>query len=113
MAFSYLEGVQVDFQRLAEWTTFENVSDYEDLIARYNLFDQYVQQSKQFTSYSIYQLIKSSPLVIKMLQTAVEQKMTYNNVSMNSVSDQLEGHINSPLIDSIFYEPFKNMSGWF
>jgi len=89
---NYLEGVQVDFQRLAEWTTFENVSDYEDLIARYNLFDQYVQQ------------------IIKMLQTAVEQKMTYNNVSMNSVSDQLEGHINSPLVDSIFYEPFKNMS---
>ena len=46
MAFSYLEGVQVDFQRLAEWTTFETLSDYEDLIARYNLFDQYVQQSK-------------------------------------------------------------------
>ena len=44
--FSYLEGVQVDFQRLAEWTTFENISDYEDLISRYNLFDQYVQQSK-------------------------------------------------------------------
>ena len=43
---SYLEGVQVDFQRLAEWTTFEVYEDYEDLISRYNVFDVYVQQGK-------------------------------------------------------------------
>ena len=43
---SYLEGVQVDFQRLSEWTTFEVIEDYQDLISRYNLFEAYVQQGK-------------------------------------------------------------------
>ena len=43
---SYLEGLQVDFQRLAEWITFEVYEDYEDLISRYNVFDVYVQQGK-------------------------------------------------------------------
>ena len=42
--FSYLEGVQVDFQKLASWTTFESLSDYQDLISRYNLFEDYVFQ---------------------------------------------------------------------
>ena len=43
---SYLEGVQVDFQRLSEWTTFEVIEDYQDLISRYNAFEAYVQQGK-------------------------------------------------------------------
>ena len=43
---SYLEGVQVDFQRLSEWTTFEVIEDYQDLISRYNLFEAYVSQGK-------------------------------------------------------------------
>ena len=44
---SYYEGVQVDFQKLAKWTTFEVYKDYEDLLARYNLFNVYVKQGKQ------------------------------------------------------------------
>ena len=40
----YLEGIQVDFQKLASWTTFESLSDYQDLISRYNLFEAYAFQ---------------------------------------------------------------------
>lgn len=31
---NYLEGVQVDFQRLAEWTAPQTLKDYQDIIAR-------------------------------------------------------------------------------
>jgi hypothetical protein len=30
-----MEGVHIDFQRLAEWATPACVKDYEDLLARY------------------------------------------------------------------------------
>ena len=41
---SYLEGVQVDFQKLIEWTSFESGEDYIDLIARYRQFTTYIHQ---------------------------------------------------------------------
>ena len=44
---SYLEGLQVDFQRLIEWTTFETKEDYVDLIARYRQFTVYVSQGEE------------------------------------------------------------------
>ena len=31
---NYMEGVQVDFQKLSEWTSLETVKDYQDLISR-------------------------------------------------------------------------------
>ena len=41
---SYLEGIQVDLQKLIEWTSFESGEDYIDLIARYRQFTTYVHQ---------------------------------------------------------------------
>ena len=32
---NYMEGVQVDFQKLAEWTSFDSKQDYLDLIQRF------------------------------------------------------------------------------
>ena len=31
---NYMEGVQVDFERLAEWTSFDSKQDYLDIINR-------------------------------------------------------------------------------
>ena len=31
---SYLEGVQVDFEKLAEWAALESLQDYRDLVKR-------------------------------------------------------------------------------
>jgi hypothetical protein len=31
---NYLEGVQVDFQRLAEWASLDTIRDYRDLVLR-------------------------------------------------------------------------------
>ena len=45
--YSYLEGVQVDFQKLSGWVSLEEVSDYQDIITRYNLFEEYAFQGTQ------------------------------------------------------------------
>ena len=34
---SYLEGVQVDFEKLASWATLDTLQDYRDLVARWLL----------------------------------------------------------------------------
>ena len=32
---SYLEGVQVDFEKLSGWASLETLQDYRDLVARW------------------------------------------------------------------------------
>ena len=39
-----MEGVHIDFQRLAEWVSFDTVKDYEDMIIRYEKFGQQADQ---------------------------------------------------------------------
>jgi len=89
---SYLEGAQVDFQRLAEWTSFDNQKDYEDTIARYNSFGTYIDQ------------------VLSMLRDAVGSGQTNNNASMTGVIEQCKAHLNDVIEETVFYEPFKNLS---
>merc|ERR1719312_317290 len=89
---SYLEGVQVDFQRLAEWTNYDTQKDYEDTIARYNSLDTYIDQ------------------VIMMMRKAVEEGQTNNNASMTGVIEQCKAHLNNVIEETVFYEPFKNLS---
>jgi len=91
---SYLEGVQVDFQRLAEWGSLDVEKDFEDLLARYNLLDDYIDQ------------------VIVMMRTAVEKGLTNNNASMNGVVDQCKAHLVDTIEETVFYEPFKNLSAF-
>ena len=38
-----MEGVHMDFQRLAEWVTFRTAKDYGDMIRRYEKFDKQAQ----------------------------------------------------------------------
>jgi len=89
---SYLEGVQVDFQRLSEWASLDDQNDYEDLIARYNLLDSYMDQ------------------VIAMMAIAAEKGLTNNIASMNGVVEQCKAHL-VQAEETVFYEPFKNLSG--
>ncbi len=41
---NYMEGVHIDFQRLAEWVTFKTAKDYEDMISRYEKFDKLAKE---------------------------------------------------------------------
>ena len=88
---SYLEGVQVDFERLAEWSSVETVDDYNDLLGRYEKFSDYADQ------------------VITMMRTAVEKHQTNHNASMGGVVDQCQKHLGK-IEDTVFYQPFKNLS---
>ena len=40
---SYLEGVHVDFERLADWVSLDTLEDYRDLAQRY--LDRYLPSS--------------------------------------------------------------------
>ena len=40
---NYMEGVQVDFERLAEWTSFDGKQDYLDIINRYSLSTHFLK----------------------------------------------------------------------
>ena len=86
---SYLEGAQVDFQKLIEWTTFESSKDYVDLISRYIHFNTYITEgwfdSTDFSSTSSFFKFP----VIGMMREAVVENMTNNIVSMNTVLDQV------------------------
>ena len=106
-----MEGVHIDFQRLAEWTTFETLSDYEDLISRYNVFDQYVQQGKNpfFCHYNGC-CLHFTFTVIAMMRKAVKDGMTNNIASMQPVLNQIESHMGEPA-GTIFYKPFAEMTG--
>ena len=111
--YSYLEGVQVDFQKLSGWVSLEEVSDYQDIITRYNLFEEYAFQGTQcITILFIMSILYDKILfpVILMLRTAMEQGMVNCNASMNSVLDETRAHMIDPL-DTVFYDPFKNISG--
>jgi len=41
---NYMEGVHIDFQRLAEWVPLESVKDFDDMIARYRKFSAHADQ---------------------------------------------------------------------
>ncbi len=41
---NFLEGVQIDFQRLADWMSFKSTKDYTNLITRYEKFAAYADQ---------------------------------------------------------------------
>jgi uncharacterized protein (DUF885 family) len=88
----YLEGVQVDFQKLAvDWVSMDGLKDYQDLISRYNLFLTYAEQIKE------------------ILLNAVETGQTNHNRSMNGVLESIEAH----LVDynkTIFWQPFIQLN---
>ena len=86
---SYLEGAQVDFQKLIEWTTFESSEDFADLISRYLQFNTYITEGglrPGLAGDSFYCFIFS---VVGVMREAVRENMTNNIVSMNTVLDQV------------------------
>ncbi|CAB4063337.1 GUF1 [Lepeophtheirus salmonis] len=87
----YLEGVQIDFQRLAEWASPKSRKDFEDLIKRYQKFDKYSEQ------------------IIEMLKLAVLEGKVYHKISMDGVLSQIERHITptSPK-ETVFWKPFES-----
>jgi len=88
---NYMEGVHVDFQRLAEWASPTCLQDFRDLVARYNLLPDYVEQ------------------VIGMMRGGVKQGLTNHAVSMKGVVEQCKTHLVGYVEKSVFYQPFLNL----
>ena len=63
---NFLEGIHVDFQRIAGWMTFESRNDYENLIERYNSFPRLVDE------------------ISEVMRVSLQRKMTYHSYSMVS-----------------------------
>ncbi len=59
-----MEGVHIDFERLAGWVTFLSIKDYEDMIERYKKFDRQAQQ------------------IIDTMRVGIQQGMVNHAVSM-------------------------------
>lgn len=87
---NFLEGVQVDFQRLADWMNLEEEKDFENLIDRYGKFDQYADQ------------------IIAMMKKAIREKYVNHACSMEGVLDQFEAH-QGPCKETAFWTPFENL----
>ena len=90
---NFLEGVHVDFQRIAEWMTFKDKGDYDNLIERYNKFPHLVEE------------------ICQVLRTSLEKKMTYHANSMKGVVQKFYDHGNSnqSAESTEFYKPFENV----
>ena len=97
----------MDFQKLASWTTFESLSDYQDLISRYNLFEDYAFQGLK---YNQEWSVNNVSLVVIMMRGAMEQGQVNCMASMASVVDEARAHLVEPK-ETVFFDPFKNMSG--
>jgi uncharacterized protein (DUF885 family) len=61
---NFLEGVQVDFSRLADWMTLKEVKDLDNLIERYAKFNGYADQ------------------IVSMMDKAITEGLTNHSISM-------------------------------
>ena len=86
---NYMEGVQVDFQRLTEWAPPNDQRDFENVIARYKLFPAYIQQ------------------IVGVMQKAISRGLTNHECSMKGVVDKCREHLAGDIEESIFFAPFK------
>ena len=88
---NYMEGVQVDFQKLIEWGPPETIKDYDDIISRYSKFSTLAEQ------------------IVGMMRKGMTMNRTNNAVSMEGVEEQCRSHLGEPK-ETVFFEPFKTLN---
>ena len=128
---SYLEGAQVDFQKLIEWTTFESSKDFADLISRYIQFNTYITEgwfdSTDFSSTSSFFYISSywhderGSCREHDKQYCLHEYCSGSGQSqcskeMFSLQENMYFKISVHLVapeQTLFYKPFLNLSGNF
>ncbi|XP_018012931.1 uncharacterized protein LOC108670003 [Hyalella azteca] len=94
---SYMEGPQVDLEKLISWTQFNAASDYEDYVARISKLDVQIQQ------------------IIELLSEGVARGILPHQISMNGVTEQIDAFIvEDPeeciLFSHVFSSPSENLS---
>jgi len=88
---NYMEGVQVDFERLAEWTSFDSKQDYLDIINRFQAFNKLADQ------------------IIDVMKVGMTKGLTNHAVSMESTVKQCDDHVNKATRETVFFKAFEDM----
>lgn len=88
MPLSSLEGPQIDFAQVVDWTKLEAKADYESLVARMKAFPAQVLQTTE------------------LLRTGVSEGRVPPAASIGGVEAQLRGHIDAAPRDTVFFQPF-------
>lgn len=86
-----IEGVHVDFERLADWMAPSTQSDFEDLIARFDAFE------------------KQADGIVEILRRAVKEGYVNHERSMSKVDATLEKHDVAEPRATAFFAPFENL----
>ena len=89
---NYMEGVQVDFEKLIDWTSFDSKQDYLDIINRFEAFDDLAEQ------------------IIRTARVAITQGQTNHAVSMAGTVKQCDDIVNKASRESSFFKVFHNMT---
>jgi uncharacterized protein (DUF885 family) len=119
---NYMEGVQVDFQRLAkDWFVPTSLQDYKDLSQRFGGKKALSTLNSRYMQLGAYMID-----IIAMLRLAVAQGRTNHAASMEGVMDQVTIHRIAPITleqvaehtkpspeDTVFYSPFANLPAEF
>ncbi|CAB4035913.1 Hypothetical predicted protein, partial [Paramuricea clavata] len=86
-----LEGPQVDFGKTVSWMKNEVPADFEKILSRYN---KYPKQADQ---------------IIELMKKGIETGYVNAKISMEKVPDMFTKIVETPVKESAFYEPFKEM----
>lgn len=84
---NYMEGLQVDFERLIDWMVFENAQDFDKLLARLEGLPQQIDE------------------IITLMKEGVKQGFTNHSASMGGVLEQFDA-VQIPPKESPFFAPF-------
>jgi len=89
---NYMEGLHVDFVRLAEWATPTTLQDYRDIVSRYRGFKAQAEE------------------VVEMMRAGAKAGLSLHSVSVRGVAEECLRQATEPVQDSAFYKPFLGLS---
>jgi len=85
---NYMEGLHVDFVRLAEWASPSSLRDFQDMISRYLAFRQQAEQ------------------VVEIMRAGSRKGLTLHSVSVRGVAAECLRQATESVENSAFYQPF-------
>ena len=88
---NYMEGLHVDFVRLAEWATPSTLQDYQDIVTRYLGFSQQAEQVRE------------------IMRAGSRKGLTVHSVSVKGVAEECLRQADEPAEQSAFYSPFSSL----
>src|SRR5205085_11653378 len=92
MPITQLGGIHQNLPQLPSFTSFSNVKDYDDYLARMRQVPGAVDQT------------------IEVLKLGISRGVTPPQITLRAVGDQIQAVAATHPEDSAFYDPFKNIA---